>query len=167
MSDVHIGQIVGFLRRQPRVEGPARERKLSLKARLGIVLGKYPLSAREVDHDAPRWGDMPRRNSFERGRYIASTTCAECHGVAFEGEAIEGSPSLRIVAGYDLAQFRHLLRTGEPVGAKRDLGIMSEVARDAFVHFRDDEIADIYVFLRARAGLPHWDVDERKAQQDP
>jgi hypothetical protein len=47
-----------------------------------------------------------------------------------------------------------LLRTGEPVGAPRDIGIMGEVARRAFTLFRDDEIEDLYVFLRTRAGLP-------------
>ena len=41
MSDEHIGQIVNFLRRQPKVSGPPRVRELSLKARLGILLGKY------------------------------------------------------------------------------------------------------------------------------
>ena len=35
------------------------------------------------------------------------------------------------------------------------LGIMGQVARDAFAQFRDDEIDDLYVFLRTRAGLPH------------
>ena len=39
-------------------------------------------------------------------------------------------------------------------GVPRDIGTMGEVARDAFAQFRDDEIEDLYVFLRARAGLP-------------
>ena len=31
---------------------------------------------------------------------------------------------------------------------------MGEVAREAFVEFREDEIADLYAFLRARFGHP-------------
>jgi len=154
MSDEHIGQIVTFLRRQPVVSGPPRVRELSLKARLGILLGKYPLSVVGVDPSSPRWGAQPRTTAFERGRYTASTVCAECHAPSFEGDPIDGGPSLRIVGAYDLPAFRHLLRTGEPVGGPRDIGIMGEVARDAFAQFRDDEIDDLYVFLRARAGLP-------------
>ena len=56
MSDEHIGEIVNFLRRQPVVSGPPRVRQLSLKARLGILLGKYPLSVVGVDPSSPRWG---------------------------------------------------------------------------------------------------------------
>jgi len=155
MSDAHIGQIVDFLRRQPIVAGPRRVRELSVKARLGILLGRYPLSVVGVDASSPRWGAKPRASAFERGRYTASTVCAECHAPSFEGDPIDGGPSLRIVGAYDLPSFRHLLRTGEPPGGPRDIGIMGEVARRAFAQFRDDEIEDLYVFLRARAGLPH------------
>ena len=52
-----------------------------------------------------------------------------------------------------MAQFTHLLRAGQPIGG-RDLGEMSEAAREDFVNFRDDEIADIYAFLRREFGDP-------------
>jgi hypothetical protein len=65
---------------------------------------------------------------------------------------LEGGPSLAILAAYPPAQFQHLLRTGEPVGG-RDLGIMSQVAREALYLFTDDEIADLYTFLRTYHGL--------------
>ena len=95
----------------------------------------------------PRWGELSRSTPFERGRYMASIICSECHGLDFKGEAFEGSPSLEILAVYNIDQFKHLMRTGEPI-SKRDLGLMSMVARDAFVHFREDEMIDIYTFLR-------------------
>jgi cytochrome c553 len=154
MSDAHIGQIVDFLRRQPVMKGPPRERHLTLKARLGILLGEYPLSVAMVDPSAARLGDLPRTTAVERGRYIASTICAECHGRDFSGDPIDGGPSLNIAAAYDAAAFTRLLRTGVPLGGPRDIGIMGRVARDAFSQFRDDEIADLYVFLRQRAGVP-------------
>lgn len=157
MSDAHIGAIVGFLRRQPLAEEVPRERSISLVTRWQILRGQFPLSAREVDHHAPRWGVLPRHSAFERGRYIASTVCAECHAPDFNGDAWDGGPALAIVAGYDFVRFKHLLRTGEPPD-RRDLGDMSQVAREAFVHFRDDELADLYVFLRERVDLAHDDV---------
>ena len=104
-----------------------------------------------VDPAAPRWGERPRSTPVERGRYLASITCSECHGRTFGGDADAGSPSLAIARGYDLPQFTHLLRTGQPIGG-RDLGEMSEAAREDFVNFRDDEIADIYAFLRREFG---------------
>ena len=61
---------------------------------------------------------------------------------------------MAIIAGYDFARFKHLLRTGKGIGG-RELGDMSEVSRDAFVHFSDEEIADLYAFLRERIDLPN------------
>lgn len=157
MSDAHIGAIADFLRRQPAVGAPARGRQLSWQTRVALLKGEFPLSAMEVDPGAPRWGGLPQNTRFERGRYIASTVCAECHGPDFNGDAWDGGPPLAIVAAYDFPQFEHLLRTGEPPGG-RDLADMREVARNAFVHFNDQEIAELYVFLKERAGLAHLDV---------
>ncbi len=154
MGEAQIGAIADFLRRQPVSEGPKRERTLSLSTRWQLLRGEFPVSADEVDPKAPRWGELPQRNAFERGRALASTICAECHGRDFNGDAWDGGPALAVIAGYDYPQFQRLLRTGRPVGADRDLGDMGEVAREAFVHFDEAEIADLYVFLRQRAGLP-------------
>jgi cytochrome c553 len=150
MSDADLASITAALRALPPPTGTpqSRLRDLSLVARTGLALGKFPSSVSEVDRTLPRLGDQPRTTALERGRYLASISCTECHGLDFEGETFEGSPSLRILAGYNLDQFKHLLRTGEPVGG-RELGLMRQVARDAFVHFRDDELVDIYTYLRA------------------
>ena len=48
----------------------------------------------------PRWGELPRRTAFERGRYLASIVCAECHGLDFHGNALEGGPSLAVLAAW-------------------------------------------------------------------
>ena len=88
---------------------------------------------------------------MRRGRYLASITCAECHGLDFRGNELEGGPSLAVIAIYTPETFRHLLRTGEPLGG-RDLGLVSRVAWNAFSLFTDDEIADIYRFLQTHHG---------------
>lgn len=155
MGEAQIGAIADFLRRQPATEGPTHERSLSLVTRWQVLQGEFPLSADEVDPKAPRWGELPQRNAFERGRALASTVCAECHGRDFRGDPWDGGPALTVIAAYDYPQFERLLRTGRPAGADRDLGDMGEVARAAFVHFKEEEIADLYVFLRERAGLPY------------
>ena len=85
------------------------------------------------------------------GRHIAITVCTECHETDLTG--IGRNPDLRIVAAYDLVQFRHLMRTGKALG-NRELGQMSETARARFSHLTDDEVASLHSYLTARAMLP-------------
>ncbi|MCB2098195.1 MAG: hypothetical protein KDE05_11220, partial [Parvularculaceae bacterium] len=133
------------LRAHSENDAPRRERKILPGGRAAILKNEWRFSADEVDPSRPRWGDLARDSAVERGRYLASVICAECHGVDWEGVAFEGSPSLRIAAAYPPEDFKTLMRTGVPIGG-RDLGIMSEVARDAFSLFTDEEIADIQAF---------------------
>ncbi len=147
LSNRDLALIISHLRSAPASPAVPRERRVTLLGRTALATGQWSTAADEVDPSRPRWGELPRRTPFERGRYLASITCSECHGVDFQGNELEGGPSLVLVAQYDLEQFKHLLRTGEPIGG-RDLGIMSWVARNAFVRFTDEELADIYVFLR-------------------
>ena len=104
---------------------------------------------------SPRWGAQARTSAFKRRRYTASTVCAECHAPSFEGDPIDGGPSLRIVGAYDtsrlppFAAYRGACRTDRAIS-----GSWARWPGDAFAQFRDDEIDDLYVFLRARAGLP-------------
>ena len=154
IGDDDLRRIVGVLRQRPPVESVPRESDVMPVGRLALALGRYRLSADDVDSSRPRWGELPRATPEERGRYWASVVCAECHGVDLAGVAFERSPALgAVVRGYGLEQFRHLLRTGEPI-SKRDLGIMSRVARRAFSHFRDDEVADLYAYLRTLPSTP-------------
>jgi cytochrome c553 len=152
LSDMDLARIIAFLRLQPPAASVPRERHVTLRGRLALLSGKWKTSAGEVDRDTPRWGELPRETPFERGRYLASITCTECHGFDLMGETLEGSPSLAIVAMYDAERFRRLLRTGQPPSG-RDLGIMSWVARNGFAYFTDEEIEDLYVFLRSYHGL--------------
>lgn len=151
LSDEDLSRIVAHLRRGPNMPPVPRERHVTIRGRIGLALGMLETSADEVDRSRPRWGSLPRKTAFERGRYIASITCTECHGLDLQGDEYEGSPSLSIVAGYSLEQFRHLLQTGQPLDG-RDLGIMSWTARNAFTYFTDQEIVDLYAYLRANPG---------------
>jgi mono/diheme cytochrome c family protein len=157
LADADLVKIVGHLRRQPLVTPIPRERRITLLGRAALLSGKWKASADQVDRSSPRWGELPRTTSFERGRYLASVTCTECHGSDLQGDQYMGSPSLMVGAGYPAERFRHLLQTGEPLSG-RDLGIMSRVARSAFRYFSDEEIQDVHVYLRTRFGVPQTDV---------
>ena len=150
IGDADLRRVIGYLRRRPAVPPQPRTRDVFPLGRLALVLGKWHTSADGVDGSRPRWGELPRETPAERGRYLASIICAECHGLDLQGDAYMRSPALHAaLRGYDLDQFRQLMRTGTPVGG-RDLGLMGRVASRAFVHFTDDEVADLYAYLRAQ-----------------
>lgn len=75
-----------------------------------------------------------------QGRYIASVTCAECHGPALDG-GLASAPSLQSALGrYDEAQLRALL-AGHGKGelmklvASRNLSALTDAERDALVAY--------------------------------
>lgn len=51
-----------------------------------------------------------------RGRYLASVTCSECHGLDFGGNTLERAPTLAIVGAYTAEQRSHLIRTARGIG---------------------------------------------------
>lgn len=84
------------------------------------------------------------------------TTCNECHGFSLRAdvpwESDGRSPDLvAVVAGYEEADFRRLMREGVPIGG-RDLELMDDVARGRFVHFTDEEVGDLFAYLNFRSG---------------
>jgi len=85
-------------------------------------------------------------------RYIASVTCAECHGPDLKGGG-GGNPDLIVAGTYSADQFTHLLRTGEPTGGRK-LDLMKKVSINRFSKLTDAEVAAIYDYLTARAELP-------------
>jgi hypothetical protein len=83
------------------------------------------------------------------------TTCNECHGFSLRAdvpwESDGRSPDLiAVMAGYGEADFQRLMREGVPIGG-RDLELMDDVARGRFVHFTNDEVNDLYAYLKFRS----------------
>lgn len=149
LSEEDLVLIFEHLRGRPSRPAVARRRSVEPLGRLALVLGTWRLSADQVDRQAPRWGELPRDSAFERGRYWAAVICSECHGLDLGGDATLASPPLAVVGAYDLPAFERLLREGVHLSG-RTTGLMSRVARAAFVEFTDGEIADLHAFLRAR-----------------
>lgn len=90
--------------------------------------------------------------SHKLGRYIATVTCAGCHG--FELEGMEGwSPDLIVASAYSAKEFDILLTTGKPNGPRK-LNDMADAARKNFVHLTHNERAALYRYLKTRAELP-------------
>ena len=151
LSDLDLARILVELRRLPSAPPVPRDVRVGPLGRLALALDEWRISADDVDPGAPRWGELPRRDAFERGRYLASITCSECHGRDFTGIEYVGSPTLAVARAYDPVAFERLLREGIHLSGRTE-GLMSEVAREAFVELTAQEIADLRAFFERRFG---------------
>ena len=82
--------------------------------------------------------------------------CAECHGTSLQGDANPEfvSPDLRLVYAYTPEAFTQLLRTGVALGG-RQLGMMSEQARNNLSQLTDTEISALYGYLHGMPQAAH------------
>jgi mono/diheme cytochrome c family protein len=86
------------------------------------------------------------------GRYMVQTTCTACHNNALQGW--EGfTPNLDIAGAYSKAELTRLLTTGEGK-VKKDLGMMTGVARNSFSKLTPGEREAIVEYVLARAHRP-------------
>jgi cytochrome c553 len=152
LTDAEVATLVAWIRSLPAVPGLAGKVKPGPMGRIGMVFGSFG-SVREL---VPVYrAQLPVAIAgHEPGRHLAATACAECHGPALAGQdnPFGPAPDLAVAAGYDLAQFTALMRRGVTPGGNK-LGLMGEVARDDFVHLRDEQIAALHAYLTARAKL--------------
>jgi mono/diheme cytochrome c family protein len=148
MTDADLGRTIAFLKSLPPVPGPGPDVSVGMLGRLGLVTGKFQTVTQLLADTVP---PPPATNpEAERGRYLARTICAGCHGTSLRGAVNPDftSPDLRVVASYSLDAFNRLLRTGVALG-DRKLGVMGERARNNLSHLRDSEIAALYSYLHA------------------
>ena len=150
LSDEDLGRIIAWLRTVPPTGESQRKRTIGLMGRYRLLTGEYVTSAELVPDDV-RWpSSRPLPSDVETyGRYLAMTTCSECHGQDLAGLASAGAPNLSIAAAYSPEEFRRLLRTGVGLGG-RDLGLMSIVAPLRFAKLTDGEIDALHAWLVAR-----------------
>jgi mono/diheme cytochrome c family protein len=149
LADQDLANIIAHLRLQPPLPPVPRRQLITLRGRLMLATGRWRVGAEQVDRSVPRWGELPMPTGFERGRYLASIVCSECHGADYRGDPLEGGPSLAVVAAYDAEQFGRLLRTGRPIDGRE----MPRMNWMPDVGFTEQEIADLYRFLREHHGL--------------
>jgi mono/diheme cytochrome c family protein len=151
LTDKETAALVGWIRTLPRAQGQTKGLRAGPIGRLGLAIGSFrpgPEGVAEFRTQLP----IALGPEHEPARHMTATNCAECHGPALMGGSAgpdEKAPDLNVVAGYDAAQFRTLMKTGRPPTGK-DLGLMSEVARNDFSHLTDAEIDALYAYLVAR-----------------
>ena len=150
LRDQDVAEIIGYLRTVPLVEKDLATPSLPWEIRKDIALGNDKAIAQYLDLVPALQHQENPNSSLARGEYLAMTTCNECHGFSLRADSPwddETAPDLIIVQAYEEAAFRHLMKTGIAIG-EREVGLMSMVARSRFAHFTDEEVGDLYHFLR-------------------
>jgi cytochrome c553 len=148
LSDADLGRIIAFLKSLPTEAGPQASVAPGPLGRIGLVTGKFNTAAQLIEKTIPP--PEATNEVGKRGRYLARTICAECHGTGLSGYSTPDfdAPDLRIVAAYSLEQFSELVRTGAALG-KRNLATMSDWARMHLSQLTDEEINALYSYLHS------------------
>jgi mono/diheme cytochrome c family protein len=157
LSAADMEALIAYLRSLPPSGTPSPPPKLSALAKKEFIdSGEVKPQADEV-LDARKKPSADLGTRYALGRYIASVTCAECHGSDLTGvndvEPGLNSPNLIVVGGYSRSDFERLMTTGVPVGGRK-LRLMDEVAKHRFTRFTPHERDALYAYLKARADLP-------------
>lgn len=147
-----MAALLAFLRSRPEAGVDHPRPRFGAAGRREIAAGSW--------RSAPAYVAVEGRQSppdagprHALARYMVRATCAECHGMTLAGgrpnpQAVPRPDIRLVVAGYERARFRRLLREGIAVG-DRPLGLMGQVARGRYRHLTEAEIDAIYDYLHA------------------
>lgn len=153
LSDAEVRDIIAWLRGLPVVENPGlAESAFTAATAKQLKDGTYPF-----DDDIPDPGNQPPATRpvepLALGRYIARTSCGECHGRDLNGWGPDDpAPSLIVAKAYTPEKFTRLMRTGEiAAGGESKTGMMSGIATYRFAStLTDGEIAALKLYLDSR-----------------
>jgi len=156
LSAPDMAALIAHLRTIKPSGAPTPPPALSATARKMIADGKLkPVEAYVAEYQKTTPPDLGPSHAL--GRYIAAGTCAECHGADLKGvpdfEPGLDVPDLDIVGTYSDKELEKLLVTGEGK-TRKDLGLMTLVAKGHFAYLTPHERNALIAYLRARAGRP-------------
>lgn len=153
LTDADLARIVAFLKTLPSLDGPGPAIAVGPVGRLGFVTGQFKTAAQLIATSVPPPDAVGEEAAL--GRYLARTTCSDCHGSNLRGNSNPEftAPSLQIVAAYTPEAFKELLRTGVPLGGRK-LPTMGPMARATLARLTDTEIAGLYSYLHSLPAAP-------------
>lgn len=156
MTDADVAALYAYLRTAPVPDAapqgewaPLMERIVGdFMVRLAIARGEDGAMPKWLDQVPPLTQQDNPNPSIARGEYLAMTSCNECHGFDLRANAPwpGSAPDLIVVGAYSETEFARLMREGVP-SSGAELEMMGPVARGRFVHWGDDEVADLYAYL--------------------
>ena len=148
LSDEDLGRIIAFLKSLPAVDGPGPSLSMGPLGRIGLAIGQFKPVAQLIAESVPPPDAM--NEEAARGRYLARTTCAQCHGTSLRGDSNPDftSPTLQTVSAYSAPAFTELMRNGVALGGRK-LDTMGPWARKVLSNLTDAEISALYSYLHA------------------
>jgi len=155
LKEESIAKIIAYLRTLPPLPttpGLPQESTFHFSWRLKLIEGQIQSTASMINPNSPRLYIPKDTTQISFGKYLAMTACTACHGTDLKGE--EGfSPNLIIASAYSEKDFFRLIRTGVALGDRKDIGMMSRVAKNNLSYLNDKEISSIYAYLKTRPTL--------------
>ena len=150
LSDEDLGKLLAYLKTLPSLPGNGPLVEVGPLGRIGLIAGQFSSSVDAISKAVP----PPPANTAqaERGRYLARTSCTQCHGANLGGEAHpEGfAPDLAVVAAYSPEAFSELMRTGVGQGGRKLLPVMRAWAQDCLSQFTQAEVEAVYSYLHTK-----------------
>ena len=147
LSDEDLANVLTYVRSAPTVrKGPLPASTYSWAIRWEMLRGRYPFQNDPAGYDTTSL-DGPA----ERGRYLASVACPECHAPDLRGYPGDTAPNLLVAKAYSPEQFARLMRDGITIaGTESASGLMTAMARTRFRYLRPDEVAALKAYLDQR-----------------
>ncbi len=152
LEDQEVSALIGWIRSLPAAGAVTPGAEWGPLGRVLVALGKIEPVTTRIELFRTRQ-PFDTGSAQAAGRGLAATVCSECHGADLTGGEPAPdvhAPDLSLVGSYDAAQFTRLMRTGRPPNG-RDLGLMREIAEKDTRLLTDEELAQLYAYLRARA----------------
>jgi mono/diheme cytochrome c family protein len=150
LKDESVANIIAYLRTlkpiPPSPDLPASSTIYPL-GRWDIITGKYLGSAARINHLAPRHLAQHDSSQLAFGKYLAMTVCSSCHGGNLQGQG--HAPNMSIAGAYSNVQFIHFLKTGEGALGRKELLVMSALAKNHLSYLNANEMNAIYTFLKS------------------
>jgi mono/diheme cytochrome c family protein len=152
LKEESVVNIIAYLRSMPPLPTPPgvpAQSSFTFSGRLKLIKGRMWPEASRIKPNSPRLYIPHDTTQVSMGKYLVMTTCTACHGKDLKG--FSGfSPDLIIAAAYKKEEFFKLLRNGVALGDRKDIGMMSQVAKDYLSYFNDKEVSSIYAYLKTK-----------------
>lgn len=152
LSDGEVRDVTAWLRSLPDIAKALPQTEYAPAIAKGILDGSLPY----LDDVKPDPGNRPPATRpvepLALGKYLALTTCSECHGRDLNGWGPDDpTPSLIVAKAYTPEKFARLMKTGQVAsGGKSKTGLMSEVALYRFSSLTNDEVSALKLYLDSR-----------------
>ena len=151
LSDADVGAVIAYLRTvKPAGKAvPAFQKNRALQKEIAAgTIGNAQVQMAKFRKEMPP--EVGEQHAW--GRYLAQNSCTACHNNALQGW--EGfTPNLDLAGAYSKEELTRLLTTGEGK-VKKDLGMMTGIARNSFSKLTPREREAIVDYVLARAQRP-------------